>query len=148
MKDQELIGKVHSAVYHQCKSRGYAAPADVLVGAGVLTKQKYEEWRFGKIRYLEQACTCNLRQLSFIMKQIRVYADKTNLKPSFCYYKRWGVKKKNGHKASIPLQFSKSGDPKIERAYATHYVDAARVAQLKAAREIHADRREPELDRI
>lgn len=148
MKDQELIGKVHSAVYHQCQNRGYAAPADVLVDVGVLPKQKYEEWRFGKIRYLEQACTCNLRQLSFIMKQIRVYAGKSNLKPSFCYYKRWGVKKRNGHKATIPLQFSKSGNPDIERAYATHYVDAARVAQLKADREAHTEQEVSKVDKI
>ena len=43
MKDQELIGKVRSAVYQQCQNRGYAAPADVLVDVGVLSKQKYEE---------------------------------------------------------------------------------------------------------
>ena len=59
-----------------------------------------------------------------------------------------GVKKKNGHKATIPLQFSKSGNPEIERAYATHYVDTAKVAQLKAAREDHMEQRESESDRI
>ena len=48
MKNQELIGKVHSVVYHQCQKRGYAAPADVLMDVGVLSKQKYEEWRFGE----------------------------------------------------------------------------------------------------
>ena len=93
VKESELIGKVYSAVYHQCQQRGYAAPADVLVDIGVLPKQKYEDWRFGKVRYLEAVCTCNLKKLSFIMKQIRSYAKKSNLKPSFCYYKRWGVKK-------------------------------------------------------
>ena len=31
VKESELIGKVHSAVCHQCQQRGYAAPADVLV---------------------------------------------------------------------------------------------------------------------
>lgn len=31
MNDKELIGKVHSAVYHQCQRRGYAAPVDMLV---------------------------------------------------------------------------------------------------------------------
>jgi len=65
------------------------------------------------------------------MKQIRSYAKKAGLKPSFCYYKRWGVKKKQGHKPVIPLRFSKSGNPEIERAYATHYVDLDRVEQLK-----------------
>lgn len=43
MKESELIGKVHSAVSHQCQQRGYAAPADVLVDVGVLPKQKYED---------------------------------------------------------------------------------------------------------
>ena len=131
VKESELIGKVHSAVYHQCLQRGYAAPADVLVDIGVLPKQKYEDWRFGKVRYLEAACTCNLKKLSFIMKQIRSYAKKSKLKPSFCYYKRWGVKKKHGHKPVIPLRFSKSGNPEIEKAYATHYVDLGRAEQLK-----------------
>ena len=76
MKDSELIGKVYSAVYHQCQKRGYAAPVEVFVDVGVLTRQKYEDWRFGKILYLEHACTCNLCQLPFIMKQIRSYAKK------------------------------------------------------------------------
>lgn len=64
MKESELTGKVHSAVYHQCRQRGYAASADVLVDIGVLPKQKYEDWRFGKVQYLEAACTCNLKKLS------------------------------------------------------------------------------------
>lgn len=86
MKDGELIGKVHNSVYQQCRKRGYATPVDVLMDVGILQKQKYEEWRFGKISYLEAVCNCNLRQLSFLLKQIRCYADKTGLKPSSCYY--------------------------------------------------------------
>ena len=54
MNDKELIGKVHSAVYHQCQRRGYAAPVDVLMEIGVLPKQKYEDWRFGRVDYLER----------------------------------------------------------------------------------------------
>ena len=34
-----------------------------------------------------------------------------------------------------PLRFSKSGNPKIERAYATHYVDGKRIAELKTGAE-------------
>ena len=68
VKKSELIEKVHSAVYHQCRYRGYAAPVDVLVDIGVLPRQKYEDWRFGKVQYLEAVCTCNLKKLSFIMK--------------------------------------------------------------------------------
>ena len=35
MNEKELIGKVHSTVYHQCQRRGYAAPVDVLMEVGV-----------------------------------------------------------------------------------------------------------------
>ncbi len=61
MKDGELIGKVHNSVYQQCRKSGYAAPVDVLMDVGILQKQKYEEWRLGKIPYLEAVCNCNLR---------------------------------------------------------------------------------------
>lgn len=133
MKDGELIGKVHNSIYQQCQKRGYAAPVDVLMDVGVLQRQKYEEWRFGKIPYLEAVCNCNLHQLSFLMKQICSYASKNGLKPSFCYYKRWGVKKKNGqgHKPVYPLRFSKSGKVDIEKAYATHYIDSVQIMALK-----------------
>ena len=138
MNDKELIGKVHSAVYHQCQRRGYAAPVDVLVEIGVLPKQKYEDWRFGRVDYLERVCMVNLRKLSFIMRQLRVYAQKTGIKPSFCYYKQWSVKEKNGqgHKPVILLRFSKSGDLEIEKWYATHFVDSKKAAELKAQQNI------------
>lgn len=134
MNDKALTGKVHNAMYQQCQRRGYAAPVDVLMDIGVLPKKKYEDWRYGRVSYLEGVCTVNLRRLSFVMHQMRVYAQKAGLKLSFCYYKQWGVKKKNGqgHKPVIPLRFSKSGDPEIEKRYATHFVDLKRTAQLKA----------------
>lgn len=49
MTDRELTGKVHSAMYHQCQRRGYAAPVDVLMEIGVLPKEKYEDWRRGPL---------------------------------------------------------------------------------------------------
>lgn len=88
MTDIELTGKVHSSMYHQCQKRGYAAPVDVLLEIGVLPKQKYEDWRHGRVDYLKRVCTVNLRKLSFIMHQIRVYAQKSNLKPSVTVYKQ------------------------------------------------------------
>ena len=135
MNEKELIGKIHSSMYHQLQVRGYATPVDVLIDTGILPKQKYEDWRFGRVRYLEAVCNSNLKRLSFVLHQMRVYAQAHELKPSFCYYTRWGVRKRSGtdHKPVIPLQFSKSGSPEIERSYATHFVDLARVQELKAA---------------
>lgn len=56
MNNTELTGKVHSAVYHQCQRRGYAAPVDVLMDISVLSKADYENWRRGKVPYLEKVC--------------------------------------------------------------------------------------------
>ena len=134
MNEKELIGKVHSAVYHQCEERGYAAPVDVLMDIGVLPKDKYEDWRFGRVPYLEQACNINLHKLSFILGQIRSYANKRGYKPSFTYYKQWGAKKKKGVRQTVPLRFSKSGAPEIEGVYATHYVDEKQIARIKERR--------------
>ncbi len=133
MNDGELMAKVNSAMYHQCKERGYAAPVDVLLDIGVLPKQKHEDWRFGRATYLEAVCNVNLRKLSLIMHQIRVYAQKNGLKPSVCYYKQWGTKTKNGQgkRPVIPLRFSKSGNADIEKWYSTHWVDPARIAELR-----------------
>lgn len=124
-------------MYLQCKKRGYATAVDVLMDIGILAKDKYEAWRFGQISYLERVCMINLRKLSTVRHQMRVYAQKAGLKPSFCYYKQWGAKKKGGQgrKPVIPLHFSKSGDPDVERWYATHFIDTKRVAELKTARQ-------------
>ena len=47
MNEKDLTGKIHSSMYHQLQTRGYAAPVDVLIDTGILPKQKYEDWRFG-----------------------------------------------------------------------------------------------------
>ncbi len=100
----------------QCRERGYAAPVDILMDIGALKKSDYELWRKGSVPFLEQVCQCNLHKLSLIMKEIRSYAAKNHLKASFTFYRKWGKGKK------VQLRFSKSNDPKIEQAYATHYV--------------------------
>ena len=38
MNDGELIAKVRSSMYRQCRERGFAAPVDVLMEIGVLPK--------------------------------------------------------------------------------------------------------------
>lgn len=146
MNDTQLIGAIHSSMYHQCQRRGYATPVDVLMDIGVLPKKQYEAWRNEKISYLESVCTVNLHKLSFIMKQMRLCAQKQGWKSSFCYYKQWGLQKKNGqgHKPVVKLRCSKSGNPEIERSYATHFVDPSRTAQLTTEKQTpHTSQEQP-----
>ncbi len=137
MNNHELISKVNSSMYRQCKNRGYAAAVDVLMDIGVLQKDKYEDWRFGRVPYLERVCMVNLGKLSTVRHQMRVYAQKAGLNPSFCCYKQWGAKKTGGQgrKPVIPLRFSKSGNPEVERWYATHFVDTKRISEPKKAQQ-------------
>jgi hypothetical protein len=118
MNDGEIIGKVHDSIYHQIQKTGMAEPVQVLMDLGCLSASDHERWRRGQVDCLERVCKVNLRKLSFIMKQVRAYAGKNGLKPSWTYYKRWGRK----GKPAIKLRFSKSGDENVERAYATRYI--------------------------
>ena len=121
-------------MYHQCRDRGYATAVDVLMDIGILKKENYENWRHGRVPYLEKVCEINLSKLSTIRHEMRVYARKAKLKPSFCFYKQWAVKKKGGlgKKPVIPLRFSKFGKEGIEKQYSTHFVDSSRIAELKS----------------
>lgn len=111
---KNMTEKVQSAVYRQCQSRGYATPVDVLIDIGVLDKKKHEDWRRGRIPFLEAVCTMNLHKLSEVLKIIRKYAMDNGLKPSETDYRQWGAK-------SRKLRFSKTGNPAVEKSYSTHY---------------------------
>jgi hypothetical protein len=126
--DKELHDKVNSAMYTLIKEKGFASPAEVLISIGALSKEDYERWCNGEVDYLERVCKVNLRKLSFINHEIRVYARKHELKPSWTAYNKWG----RGNKTR--LRFSKSGDDNIEKLYATHYISQQKVDEAKERR--------------
>ena len=121
MNDIELKTKVHSAMYNLIKAKGMASPVEVLIDIGVLSKEDYERWRFGNVPYLEKVCKINLTKLSKINREIRACAAKSELKPSWTFYRQYGTKEK-GKGKSVKLRFSKNGDENIEKLYATHYL--------------------------
>ena len=117
MNNVELKHKVGLVVSSILKEKIYISPVDVLIKMDILSVKDYENWRFGRVPYLERVCKTNLNKLSLIIKEIKKYARQRHLKPSWTAYNQWGVK---GRK--IPLRFSKSGNSSIEESYATHYV--------------------------
>ena len=110
------------------KTTGIIVPVDVLMSTGVLSKTDYENWRHGKVDYLERVCKVNLRKLSTLMHEIRAFASKNDLKPSWTYYHGWAKNK------DAKLRFSKSGDESIERGYATHFISKQTLDTLKAVK--------------
>jgi hypothetical protein len=91
-------------------------PVDVLVGMCLLDPQHLEDWRRGRIPYLERVIHCNLTRLSRLLRILRFHAHDLNLKPSWTAYMRWGKGPKQG------LRFTKTGEQKLEKVYATHFV--------------------------
>jgi hypothetical protein len=116
MNRQELRSKVRRMVDDLVVDRGFISPLDVFLRLGIITPKLVEEWRFGRVPYLERVLRGNLSQFSFIMSTLREKAREGNLKSSYTAYMRWGKGPKQ------VLRFSKSGDPNVERHYATHFV--------------------------
>jgi hypothetical protein len=92
-------------------------PVEVLLRLQRITKQQHEDWRFGRVPYLERVCAGNLSKLSIILRILDHHARAIGLKPSQTVYHKWGKRGKH-----IILRFSKSGAPALEAAYSRHYV--------------------------
>ncbi|GAB3951103.1 hypothetical protein GCM10029976_086920 [Kribbella albertanoniae] len=94
---------------------GYATVIDVLLGTGWVRPEKVEEWRRGRVPYLEQVTVASLPKISTALRDFRTWAESAGLRPSETVYVSWTRDRRR-------LRFSKSGDPNIERAYRTHWL--------------------------
>jgi hypothetical protein len=128
-KDKLFTG-VARAVAEALATAGFVAPVDVLLRLGRLTKRDYEDWRFGRIPYLERACVGNLAKLNRTLRILELHCRESGLTPSPTAYHKWGGGK------HVPLRFSKSGDPNLEAAYSRHYVanEKSKATMAKVAR--------------
>lgn len=97
----------------------YVSAIDVLCGMGLLLPMHVDSWRKGRVDYLERMIQGNLHKISLSMEIFRRWAREKGLKPSDTGYVR------RARSGVIPLQFSKSGDPAIEKSYSTHYLSPA-----------------------
>jgi len=112
---RELSTKLGTVTSELLKEKGYICFVDVFQKLGYLPKQDYEAWRKGQLPYLEKAIQVNLARISFIMKTVIKNSRSGKLKENITPYSAWGNSRKR-------LRFSKSSDPRIERAYSTHFL--------------------------
>lgn len=115
-RDDPLYPRIVRAVAPLLARGKVVAPVDVLMGMGLLDARRLEDWRFGRVPYLEQVINCNLTRLSRLLRILRFHAHDLNLVPSTTAYMRWG----RGPKQR--LRFTKTGDPRIEEAYSRHFI--------------------------
>jgi hypothetical protein len=111
-----LYPRIASATQEILRRGRVVTPVQVLIAMSLLTREQFEDWRRGRIPYLERVINCNLSRLARLLRILRFHAEQLNLKPSFTAYMRWG----KGPKSR--LRFTKTGDPGLEVAYATHFV--------------------------
>jgi hypothetical protein len=111
-----LFPRIERAVAGILVRDNVVAPVDVLVGMGLLTAARLDHWRRGGVPYLEQVIDCNLARLSRLLRILRFHAHDLNLVPSVAVYVRRGKGRRDR------LRFTKSGDAKLEEAYARHFV--------------------------
>ena len=125
MNNIELEKNIKRLVHSYRYIKGYVCSVDILIGLDYLSKKDYEDWRFGRVEYLEKVCKLNLSKLTFINMIIQKHANELKLEKSWTGYNQYGkgVKKK--------LRFSKTGKNDIEDIYATHYVDKTRIEELR-----------------
>jgi hypothetical protein len=115
----ELEKRVHRAAEAALARQQYVSAIDVLCGMGLLAPVRVDDWRKGRVDFLERVIQGNLHKISSSMAIFRRWAAEKGLKPSETGY----VRRTRG--ATVALQFSKSGDPEIEKNYRTHYISAA-----------------------
>jgi hypothetical protein len=123
----KLYPAVARAVAEILKTSPVVAPVEVLLRMQRITKQQYEDWRFGRIAYLERVTLGGLGKMSRILRILELHCRKLNLTPSPTVYRKWG---KGGKR--IVLRFSKSGHPNLEAAYARHYLTKAAKRKVDA----------------
>jgi hypothetical protein len=94
---------------------GYVTTIDALLSTGWLRPEKVEDWRRGRVPYLEQVTVASLPKITTAMRVFRSWAESAGLRPSETVYVSWTKDRRR-------LRFSKSGNPDIERAYRTHWL--------------------------
>jgi hypothetical protein len=122
--DDKLRRRISKAAGEAVDRQQYVSPIDALVGAGLLQPTHLADWRAGRVPYLERVIQGNLNKISKAMKFFHEWAKKSGLKPGETVYAR------RARNRCIPLRFSMSGAPDIEKSYSTHYI-SPKLSELK-----------------
>ncbi len=111
-----LYPRIERAVVSILAHGKVVAPVDVLIRMDMLKKEHLEDWRHGRVPYLEKVIHGNLTRLSRLLRILRFHAHYLNIKASETVYMRHGKGRKSR------LRFTKTGDPRLEKAYSRHFV--------------------------
>jgi hypothetical protein len=115
-QQDRYYARIVKATEDLLREKGFVAPIELFIRMDLLSPASVENWRRGRIPYLERAIECNLSKANRILRILRMHAHDLDLKPVSTVYKRWT----KGPRTL--LQFSKTGDRAVEEAYARHFL--------------------------
>jgi hypothetical protein len=78
----KLEKRVVAAADAALRDHQYVTALDVLQGLGWLAPSSVDQWRQGRVDYLERVVTANLKKISTAMRVLRRWAASRDLKPS------------------------------------------------------------------
>jgi len=133
-RDDKLYPRIAAAVDALLARGNVVAPVDILIHMGLLDPRRLEDWRRGRVPYLEKVIDCNLTRLSRLLRILRFHAHDLNLVPSVTAYVRRG----KGPKQRI--RFTKTGHARLEEAYSRHFVWPSNEPFHKARQQGSPDR--------
>jgi len=123
-KKDKLYAPVVRAIAEIMKTEDVVTPIGVMIKLQRISKEDHENWRFGRIPYLERAFQGSLGKANRILRIVKLHAESLHLAASQTAYRRWGRGKRH-----LTLRFSKSGAPNLERAYSSHYLIKSRTEE-------------------
>ncbi|MGY3618836.1 hypothetical protein [Bradyrhizobium sp. USDA 10063] len=132
-----LADRVARAAEAALAARQFVSSIDILIGIGWLDLEAAERWRRGQIDCLERVVRTNLPRISEAMRLFRSWATAQRLLASETAYVARTPRRQM-------LRFSRSGDPKIEASYRTHWV-SPELSEKKRERLAEKASRAPEL---
>ncbi len=80
--------RVFQAADGAFEKHNYASPLDMFLGMELLNLARIEDWRKGRIPYLERVIPGSLNKITFCMKCFHEWAKEKGLKPSYTAYVR------------------------------------------------------------
>ena len=115
-KKDKYYPRVVHAVAGLLERTDAIATVEILMEMGNLTPEDHEDWRRGRVPYMERVFRGKLAKAYRILRIMRFPMHDLNMVPRHTVFHQWG---KGSNRV---LQFSKSGDPNVEKSYSTHYV--------------------------
>jgi hypothetical protein len=118
-------------------SQKYVSAVDVLVLMGLIAPTHAENWRKGRIDYLEQFIQANPNKVARALATLHRWAKERGLTPSEARYVV------EGRAGTRELRFTATGDPEAERAYRIQYISPD-LPESKKKKIEDASRKAPE----